>query len=98
MTQIFAMLLIAAQFYFGWNTENTALTMGSTAYAASSLAGYFDLGTSPIIRFFRQNLISGVLAFAGLAQILTGNINLAIIALMATHLIDGSQAATQSSR
>ena len=88
------MLLIAAQFYFGWNTENTALTIGATTYAASSLAGYFNLGTSPIVRFFRQNLISGVLAFSGLAQILTGNINLAILALMATHLVDSGRAVT----
>jgi len=53
--------------YFGISSDAPALTAGSTVYALSSAAGYFNLGTSPISRFFRQNVIAGVLSVMGLA-------------------------------
>ena len=92
------MALIAAQFYLGSECNSLALTAGSVTYAASSMLGYFNMGSSPIVRFCRLNLISGFLAIVGVGQLATGNWSLALMMLLVTHVFDAVQAATQDRR
>ena len=61
--QIAAFLVIAAQLYFGSTAEgSSALTVGTLTYAGSSLLGYFNLATTPIVRMTRLNALTAVLA------------------------------------
>lgn len=98
-TQIAAFLVILAQLYFGSTAEgSTALTVGTLTYAGSSLLGYFNLATTPVLRLTRLNALTAVLATMSVGSIVTGYGSLATVALFLTMLYDGFRASTHDSR
>ena len=65
----------------------------TTLYGASSLAGYFGLGTSPIAALTRINGISILAAFMGLIHIFIGEGSMGIWLLTMLHIFDSLQGA-----
>lgn len=58
--------------------------------AMSSLLGYFDLGHTPVLQFFRLNVTALVLLVITMCQVLVGQVSLtfSVLALMMTNLTD----------
>jgi hypothetical protein len=86
--QILAMLMIMAEGYFGVTSgASDALRLGVLTYAGSSLLGYFNAGTSPMIRLCRINFIPVILAVVTLIEMFNGN-GSGLVMLLITHIID----------
>ena len=65
------------------------------AYASSSLLGYFGTATMPLARLARTNGVSLIAAGMDLTSVMTGGVNLAVLALTVLHMYDAFQGATQ---
>lgn len=68
-----------------------ALGAVTTAYAGSSLAGYFEVGSSPLMTFMRANINAPILGIAFLISMLFGGFNVGILALVGLLFYDGFQ-------
>ena len=87
-----AFFMIMAYFYLGTSVIVTddQVPMGALAlgYATSSLAGYFNLGQSPLAQLTRVNGVSVLNALIGLGSILNGGGCMAIWLLTMLHMYD----------
>lgn len=91
--------MIMAYLYFGGQaaTNDDTLYLGAltTIYGASSLAGYFNFGRSPIASLTRINGISVLAAFMGLIHIFIGEGTMGVWLLTMLHLFDSLQGASR---
>lgn len=96
--QVVSFFMIIAYLCFGGMLveANHDVPLGAVtlAYGASSLLGYFGMGTQPIAKLMRVNMISVICSILGVSAILTSGMDLVIMALIALHLFDSFQGAT----
>ena len=97
--QLVPFFMIMAYLYFGGQaaTNDDTLYLGAltTIYGASSLAGYFNFGRSPIASLTRINGISVLAAFMGLIHIFIGEGTMGVWLLTMLHLFDSLQGASR---
>lgn len=62
-----------------------AVTLG---YAASSLVGYFGMGSAPIAKLMRVNMVSAACAALGIGSIISSGVDLSVLMLTMLHLFD----------
>lgn len=92
MKQIAAFALIASYLYLGGSAVESkamvplgAVTLG---YAASSLVGYFGMGTAPLAKLMRTQMVSIVCAALGIGSIMSSGMDIHIFLLTVLHMFD----------
>ena len=68
-----------------------ALGAVTTAYAGSSLLGYFEVGQSPVLSFIRANINAPCLGIAFIISLAVTGFNTSILALACLLFYDGFQ-------
>ena len=95
--QLVPFFMIMAYLIFGgqaaMSQETVALGAVTTLYGASSLAGYFGFGRSPIAALTRINGISVLAAFMGLIHIMIGEGSMGVWLMTMLHIFDSLQGA-----
>jgi len=88
--------------YFGTQaiSSGDAPVLGglTLAYAGTGLASYFGSNMAPIFRLLNINAMSGIAAVMGIASLLSGNVHLVIMLLVALHSIDFAHGLSQSEK
>ena len=67
-------------------------------YAVFSLLGFLGLGSSPIAKLARVNMISVICAVFGIMGIISGGLNLPLVILTALHLFDAYKGTKENGR
>lgn len=99
MKQLAAFALIASYLYLGSSAVESqamvplgAVTLG---YAASSLVGYFGMGTAPLAKLLRTQMVSVLCAGLGIGSMVSSGMDMHIFLLTVLHLFDAYQGASQ---
>lgn len=98
--QLSAFALILGYFFLGGSAVESqamvplgAITLG---YAASSLLGYFGLGSAPIAKLMRTNWVSVLCAIMGICSMASSGMDIHLAILTVMHLFDAYQGVTQA--
>ena len=90
--QLTSFAMIVAYMYLGGSAVEShamvplgALTLG---YATSSLVGYFGMGSAPVAKLLRTNMMSAICACIGAGSLLSSGLDLHIFLLTVLHTFD----------
>ena len=105
LKQLVSFAMIAAYMYLGGSVLADGvmepLGVATLAAATSSLTGYFGLGSAPIAKFLRTNMMNVGCAAMAIGSLFSSGINVHIMLLAALHMFDsyiGAQQETTRAR